>query len=141
MGVDLSSDRCVVAARLSHDQDGSTSIELQVEMGDNHATDRRWNIVGHAIDNSVSGSVNPMERPGLGQWLTDAALQKFEILLFARLDRASRETLDMLILMRLLDNAGKRLVILDPPFDSVTATETDRSMLVIRTEMNRMQRV
>jgi hypothetical protein len=68
-------------------------------------------------------------------------LNEFDVLLFANMSRASRDTLDMLVLLRMLDSAGKRLVILDPPFDSFTATEMDRSMLVFRTEMNRMQRV
>lgn len=71
-------------------------------------------------DLNVSGSVSPFERPGLGPWLQDDRLDKWDGLCVAKLDRLTRSLSDFVTLVSWLEARGKTLICIDPMLDLST---------------------
>jgi DNA invertase Pin-like site-specific DNA recombinase len=115
--------RALVATRLSHFTDASTSIERQGETGEAFAT-----LHGHAVvkvteDVDVSGAVSPWERADLGPWLTDPEkLASWDVLIVAKLDRLSRSISDLDKFIKWCDDHGKTLVSVAESLDLSSAT-------------------
>ena len=85
-------------------------------------------VVGWESDEAVSGTVAPVDRPGLTAALDDMAEGKAERLIVAKLDRLGRSTLDVLNLDALARSEGWGLVLCDVP-GLDTATPEGRMLL------------
>jgi site-specific DNA recombinase len=90
----------VVGARVSHrddDKDSTRKVShlAQIEEGERWAKSHGYEIVGRFEDLGISaGKTTPFERPDLGKWLAPERLQDFDVLVFAKIDRAFRSTID-----------------------------------------------
>jgi site-specific DNA recombinase len=104
--------RMLGAARLSHDTDGSTSVERQIEQLGLAEQMRGDKLVHVTEDVDVSGlSVAPFERPELGEWLTEPEkIAQWDVLAFTKIDRISRNLFDFVTLLKWADAHGKTLV-------------------------------
>jgi site-specific DNA recombinase len=115
--------RLLPCIRLSVLDDESTSPERQIEKIEIYAKlgDHELVPISEAdYDLDVSGSVNPWERPGLGPWLQDDRLNRWDAICVAKLDRLTRSLIDFVSLMAWLEAHGKTLVCLDPTLDLTT---------------------
>ncbi len=92
--------RAVVGARVSHlddDKDSTRKVShlAQTEEGERWALAQGYTVVGRFEDLGVSaGKTTPFERPDLGKWLTPERLHEWDVLVFAKIDRAFRSTND-----------------------------------------------
>lgn len=102
--------RVLGRVRLSRATEESTSVERQREQIQHWASINGHEIIGWADDLDVSGSVDPFDTPGLGPWLTDGQLQRWDILAAWKLDRISRQAIPMGKLFGWLQDHGKTLV-------------------------------
>lgn len=112
--------RLLPAIRLSLVTENTTSPERQFEKIKQHAQlgDHELVPITEAdYDLNVSGSVSPFDRPGLGRWLRDDQLEKWDALCAVKLDRISRSLFDFTALLHWLEAHGKTLIILDPMLD------------------------
>jgi DNA invertase Pin-like site-specific DNA recombinase len=80
--------------RLSIARDESTSIERQREAISSWAEANGHTLVGWAEDSDVSGSVDPFDTPGLGDWLNNRA-GEFDVIVVWKLDRLSRNSIKL----------------------------------------------
>ena len=139
--------RLLPCIRLSVLDDASTSPERQFDkiqtfakLGDHELVP----ITEADYDLDVSGSVSPFERSGLGPWLREDHLGKWDAICVAKLDRLTRSLFDFVTLSSWLEARGKTLVCLDPMLDlstpdgrafaSITATfaEFERETIAAR---------
>ena len=117
------SSRMLGAARLSHDTDGSTSVERQSEQITATAVARGDKLVHVTEDVDVSGAVSPFERDDLGPWLTDPELiAKWDVLCVAKLDRLTRSLRDFDDIRKWCEAHGKVLVSVVESLDLSTST-------------------
>jgi site-specific DNA recombinase len=87
--------RVLAGIRVSRSTDESTSPERQLAAVQRWAESKAHQIVGQAVDLDVSGYKKaPWERPEIGGWLGQRAAE-FDIVAWARLDRAVRRMADM----------------------------------------------
>ena len=92
--------RAVVGARVSHlDDDKANTRKVshlaQTEEGERWAQSKGYTVVGRFEDLGVSaGKTTPFERPDLGKWLTPERIHEWDVLVFAKIDRAFRSTSD-----------------------------------------------
>lgn len=92
--------RAVVGARVSHlddDNDNTRKVShlAQTEEGVRWAEGRGYAVVGTFEDLGVSaGKTTPFERPDLGKWLSPDRLHEWDVLVFSKIDRAFRSTVD-----------------------------------------------
>jgi DNA invertase Pin-like site-specific DNA recombinase len=88
--------RVLGSVRLSRKTDESTSPERQREQIETWAKLHGHDVVKITTDTDVSGKVHPFKRPELGPWLTDDTLiAQWDILVTAKLDRATRSVRDL----------------------------------------------
>ena len=100
--------RVLGAVRLSRLTDESTSPERQREQIETWARLHGHTVAHITTDTDVSGAISPFKRPDLGPWLSDTdKLPQWDILVTAKLDRASRSIIDLLSLVQHLDANGK----------------------------------
>ena len=87
--------RVLAGTRVSRSTDESTSPERQLAAIQRWAESKGHEIVGQAVDLDVSGYKKaPWERPEIGSWLGQRTAE-FDIVAWARLDRAVRRMADM----------------------------------------------
>ena len=79
--------RAILATRLSHLTDATTSPERQLESTTRAAVP--YDVVGTISDLDVSAKVSPWDRPDLGPWLKERS-GEWDVLIFAKVDRAFR---------------------------------------------------
>lgn len=91
--------RALIVVRLSRVTDATTSPERQLEACRKLIADRGYEEVGVAEDLDVSGSVNPFDRPQLGDWLNNR-FDEFDVVVFWRMDRLVRRLLDLADVIR-----------------------------------------
>lgn len=103
--------------RLSRSTDESTSVDRQRQVIENYAQMHNHQIVGFAIDEDVSGSLNPFETPELGPWLTDR-LSEWDILVSWKLDRLGRGLYDLNDLFKYCHNMNKSVACTADPVDT-----------------------
>jgi DNA invertase Pin-like site-specific DNA recombinase len=109
--------RALLAVRLSHLTDESTSPDRQRAVTREHAVRQGWQVVGTAEDLDVSAStVPPFERPRLGPWLAEPQCHAWDALVFWRADRAVRSMADMFALTRWAQQHRKIVVFVSGPF-------------------------
>src|SRR5262249_54550541 len=68
------------------------------------------NVIHIAHDADVSGAVSPFDREGLGPWLCEPLLDRWQVLAVAKLDRLTRSILDFETLWKFLEAHDKTLV-------------------------------
>ena len=78
--------------RLSRSTEESTSLERQREVVEQWAAANGHTVIGWAVDENVSGSVDPFDTPALGEWLSEKHDQ-FDVLCAWRLDRLGRDSI------------------------------------------------
>ncbi|ULP48915.1 recombinase family protein [Mycolicibacter virginiensis] len=92
--------RAVVGSRVSHLDDDKASTRkvshlAQTEEGERWAQSHGYTVVGTFEDLGISaGKTTPFERPDLGKWLAPERLHEWDVLVFAKIDRAFRSTAD-----------------------------------------------
>lgn len=92
--------RAVVGSRVSHlddDRDSTRKVShlAQTEECERWAKARKYSVVGTFEDLGVSaGKTTPFERPDLGKWLAPERLHEWDVLVFSKIDRAFRSTID-----------------------------------------------
>jgi site-specific DNA recombinase len=92
--------RAVVGARVSHlDDDKDTTRKVshlaQTEECERWAQAQGYTVVGSFEDLGISaGKTTPFERPDLGKWLAPDRVHEFDVLVFSKIDRAFRSTID-----------------------------------------------
>lgn len=91
-----------------------------------------------AIDEAVSGSVAPLERPGLGDALAKLAACRGGALIVAKLDRVARKSSDLLALRDLAEAEGWALSAADGSID--TATPHGRAMTTVMSAFSELER-
>jgi site-specific DNA recombinase len=114
--------RVLGAARLSHDTDESTSIERQTESIGYACKARGDTLVHVTVDTDVSGAVSPFERDGLGPWLCEPLVSRWDVLMVTKIDRISRSVRDFGDLLEWLKENGKNIVSLDGEVNSDTSS-------------------
>lgn len=109
--------RALLAVRLSHLTDESTSPDRQRAITREHAQRQGWQVIGTAEDLDVSAStVPPFERPKLGPWLAEPGCHEWDAVVFWRADRAVRSMADMFALTRWAQEHRKIIVFVSGPF-------------------------
>ena len=88
--------RVLGRVRLSRSTEESTSVERQREVIQQWAEREGHEIVGWAVDDGVSGSIDPFRTPELGPWLTDPErLEPFDVIAAWKLDRLGRNASEL----------------------------------------------
>jgi DNA invertase Pin-like site-specific DNA recombinase len=117
------STRVLFAERISDDKATSLSIEGQHRKLTERATERDVEVVGDAVDRSVSGDVDLPDRPALRDWLTEEGRERWDELWVTTQDRLSRNDLHFLAFVFRILEWGKTLVVLDDPGLDLTTSE------------------
>jgi len=112
--------RVVGRLRLSRSTEESTSIERQKELITQWCELHGHVVVGWATDIDVSGSVDPFETKGLGAWLTEDALAKYDIMAAWKLDRYGRRVIPLNKLFGWFLDHNKTLVCISDQIDLST---------------------
>lgn len=115
--------RVLLAERISSDKRESTSIERQHEQLTERATALGVDVVGVAVDRSVSGDVDLTDRPALAEWLSHEGRARWDELWVTTADRLSRNDLHYLAFIFSIIEWGKTLVVLDDPTLDLTTVE------------------
>ncbi|WP_342338649.1 MULTISPECIES: recombinase family protein [unclassified Rhodococcus (in: high G+C Gram-positive bacteria)] len=109
--------------RISRATEESTSIERQREIITRWADAHGHTVVGWAVDEDVSGSVDPFDTPALGPWLTDPSkAHEWDILAAWKLDRLGRNAIQLNKLFGWTLEHGKTLVSCSESMDLSTTT-------------------
>lgn len=96
--------------RISRLSDESTSIERQREIVESWAKQNDHQIIGFAIDEDVSGSVDPFDTPALGPWLAEDRKHDWDIVAAWKLDRLGRDAIRLNKLFGWAIDNGKTVV-------------------------------
>lgn len=132
--------RALTSLRLSVKKEGRTGIKVQREHVMLKIKGEDFLHIGEAVDENVSGAVDPFDRGALGDWLKNR-FDEFDVIIFHKLDRASRETLHILLLLEWAEERGKRIIILEnPSYDTATAGDGERISLIVNAEVGRAER-
>ncbi|MGW2423366.1 recombinase family protein [Streptomyces sp. NPDC001709] len=115
--------RALLMARVSKQDDRSTSIPRQIQQLRSCQRSHDWVTAGEVTDQSVSGALDPAERPQLGPWLTPEGLAQWDVMAVTTQDRLGRDDMHFFAFVHLILTHSKYLVILDDPsFDIATPT-------------------
>jgi DNA invertase Pin-like site-specific DNA recombinase len=122
---DVNNDRIgyvITYSRVSTEEQALSGLGLTAQTDAMAADVRRrdWTIVESFVDEGVSGTVAPTERPGLAAALEMLSAGEAEALIVSKLDRASRSTLDLLHLLETAEAEGWDFIALDLGIDSST---------------------
>lgn len=114
--------RDLVATRLSHYTDASTSIERQGEAGHARSKSDGGTVIAVTEDVDVSGAISPLDRAELGPWLTEPAkIAQWDRLIVTKLDRLSRSLIDLDRVVKWCQANNKTLVSIGESIDMSTA--------------------
>ncbi|HCT79589.1 MAG TPA: hypothetical protein DGG94_22065 [Micromonosporaceae bacterium] len=117
--------RAVGGIRLSHLTDETTSPDTQRQLITNEAASdpsRQIEIVAWAEDLDISAAdYAPQDRPELGPFLSDPELiDSYDLLIFAKMDRAIRSVIDLHWLLQFCKEHGKELILAKDKLDTST---------------------
>lgn len=101
--------RVLGRVRLSVGTDESTSVARQRSHIEQWAALHEHDIVGWAIDEDVSGTVDPFKTAGLGPWLRPDRLDEWDVLVAWKLDRVARRVIPLNALFGFLQDHRKSL--------------------------------
>lgn len=102
--------RVLGRVRLSRVMEESTSVERQRGLIENWSKQHGHEVIGWATDLDVSGSVDPFDTPGLGQWLTEERSQDWDTVCTWKLDRLGRDAIRLNKLFGWCIDHGKTVV-------------------------------
>ncbi|EKT81862.1 putative phage Integrase [Rhodococcus opacus M213] len=123
MSTSADPSRVLGRLRISRATEESTSIERQREIITRWADAHGHTVVGWAVDEDVSGSVDPFDTPALGPWLTDPSkAHEWDILAAWKLDRLGRNAIQLNKLFGWTLEHGKTLVSCSESMDLSTTT-------------------
>ncbi|MEU3571945.1 recombinase family protein [Kitasatospora sp. NPDC036755] len=107
--------RAAIYVRLSRDTEESTSPERQRAACEALCEARGWTVATVEEDIDVSGFSKGLERPGLQRILT--RLAEFDVIVFFKIDRLARSTVDFAEIMKLSEAQGVALASATEPLD------------------------
>ncbi|QSE88927.1 recombinase family protein [Rhodococcus pseudokoreensis] len=123
MSTSADPSRVLGRLRISRATEESTSIERQREIIERWAESHGHTVVGWAVDEDVSGSVDAFDTPGVGPWLTDPSkMNEWDILAAWKLDRLGRNAIQLNKLFGWSMDHGKTLVSCAESMDLSTTT-------------------
>ena len=129
--------QCAAYARFSSDLQHPASLEDQLLACNRYAGNQGWELVKEHIytDEAVSG-MGVLHRPAYGRLLQAVSVSNppFDILLVDDLSRLSRDTAEILRLVRLLQAQGVRLVSVADGIE--TGTKVSKLVISIKAIMN-----
>ncbi|MFJ2114401.1 recombinase family protein [Streptomyces sp. NPDC087850] len=107
--------RAVLYVRLSRDTEESTSPERQRAACEALCEARGWSVAAIEEDIDVSGFSRGLDRPGLQRILT--RLADFDVLVFFKIDRLARSTVDFAEIMKIAETQSVALASATEPLD------------------------
>ncbi|MGP3969429.1 recombinase family protein [Streptomyces sp. 6N223] len=107
--------RAAIYVRLSRETEESTSPERQRAACEALCEARGWTVVAVEEDIDVSGFSRGLERPGLQRILQ--RLAEFDVIVFYKIDRLARSTVDFAEIMKLSERQGVALASATEPLD------------------------
>lgn len=107
--------RAALYVRLSRETEESTSPERQRAACEALCEARGWKTVAIEEDIDVSGYSRGLDRPGLQRIL--ARLTEFDVIVFFKIDRLARSTVDFAEIMKITQNGGVALASASEPLD------------------------
>ena len=130
----------VIYARVSTIEQSMSGLGIaaQTEQCAAYATAMGYLPTDTHVDDGVSGTLSPWERPAMSQCLDVLANGQAAVLIVASLSRLGRRTADVLRLADLAHEQGWALVILDLRID--TTTPTGRMMLTVLAAVAQLER-
>lgn len=120
--------RAITYRRVSTNEqaDSGAGLDAQAATMASSIAARGWETLSDFTDEAVSGSIAPTSRPALAQALDMLANGQADVLVVAKLDRATRSVSDLCALLDLADKQGWDFVALDLGID--TSTPMGRAM-------------
>ncbi len=118
--------RAITYRRVSTIEQAESGLGLDAQAATIDRAARDWEVVATLVDDGVSGSVAPENRPALAEALEQLASGAADVLVVAKLDRATRSVSDLCQLLDLSDRQGWDFVALDLGID--TRTPMGRAM-------------
>jgi DNA invertase Pin-like site-specific DNA recombinase len=85
--------RVLGRVRISRATDESTSVQRQRELIEQWVSANDHTLIGWAVDEDLSGSVDPFAAPALGPWLTPEKAGEWDVLCAWKLDRLGRDSI------------------------------------------------
>lgn len=107
--------RAAIYVRLSRETDETTSPERQRAACEALCEARGWNVIVAEEDIDVSGFSRGLDRPGLQRILT--RLAELDVIVFFKIDRLARSTVDFAEIMRLAEHQSVALASATEPLD------------------------
>ncbi|MDX2295740.1 MULTISPECIES: recombinase family protein [Streptomyces] len=107
--------RAALYVRLSRETENSTSPERQRAACEALCAARGWQVVVVEEDIDVSGYSRGLDRPGLQRIL--ARLAEFDVIVFFKIDRLARSTVDFAEIMKVTQAEGVALASASEPLD------------------------
>ena len=112
-------DRAVIYARFSSDMQREESIDAQVRACTAYAKRQGYVVVDTYKDEAKSGR-ETTKRDGYNQMLADAMEDKFDVIIFHKIDRNSRNELNYFIFKDKLEKLGIRYEYAAQPIDAMS---------------------
>lgn len=107
--------RAAIYVRLSRETEETTSPERQRAACEQIGKARGWDVVFVEEDIDVSGFSKGLDRPGLQRILT--RLADIDVIVFFKIDRLARSTVDFAEIMRITEAEGVALASASEPLD------------------------
>ncbi len=121
--------RAVIYARFSSDMQREESIEAQVRACKEYCKRKHYCVVGIYSDEAKSGR-DVSKRDGYNQMLADALQDKFDVIIFHKIDRNSRNELNYYTFKDKLERLGISYEYASQSIDSSPEGQMMESMLV-----------
>jgi len=102
----------------SEEQRERQSIKTQLEVLNNYARTNNIRLRHVFADDGISGSVPVSNRPDGARLITEAEARTFDTLLVFRLDRLARDTLELLRVIKHLEQHGVTVKSITEPFET-----------------------
>ena len=110
----------VIYARFSSDMQREESIDAQVRACKAYAKSKGYSVVKEYVDEAKSGR-STLTRDAYNQMMADAMENKFDVIIFHKIDRNSRNELNYFIFKDKLEKLGIRYEYAAQPIDAATA--------------------
>ena len=110
----------VIYARFSSDMQREESIDAQVRACKAYAKSKGYTVVKEYVDEAKSGR-STLTRDAYNQMMADAMENKFDVIIFHKIDRNSRNELNYFIFKDKLEKLGIRYEYAAQPIDAATA--------------------
>lgn len=101
--------------------DSGLGLEAQASAIAAEAERRNWTVVETFTDAGVSGSVQPMDRPGMASAVSMCRDGQADVIVAAKLDRLSRDTRHALAFHEFANRCGFKWLAVDADDDTTTA--------------------